>query len=93
MLTHCSQVLKSAELVGFFVNPEVYCRLVLPALLSASSPGVLMTFAAIIRGTPKETLQPYLEEICNTLANPDVCHAEQVCDRQCLVWDTGFCIL
>ena len=75
------QVLESAELVGFFVSPQVYCKLILPSIQTASSPSVLMTCAAIIRGTQQHILQPHLAEICDTLILPEVCCGEQVSSR------------
>ncbi|XP_077979793.1 dynein axonemal assembly factor 5-like [Glandiceps talaboti] len=72
------RTIKSAELVGLFVNPEVYCKLTLPTIKSAQNTNVLMVMAAIVRGTPSDSLKPHLEKICDTLAHPDVCRAEQI---------------
>ncbi|XP_072168625.1 dynein axonemal assembly factor 5-like [Diadema setosum] len=71
------RVQKSAELVGFFVGPEVYCKLILPTVQAAQGPGVLMTFASILRGTKRVLLKKYLPEICKVLCEPDVCRGEQ----------------
>lgn len=72
------QIQKSGELVGFYVGPEVYCKLILPTVQAAQGPGVLMTFASILLGTKRALLKSYLLDICKTLAEPDVCRSEEV---------------
>ncbi|XP_002740361.1 dynein axonemal assembly factor 5-like [Saccoglossus kowalevskii] len=72
------RVIKSAELTGWFVKPEIYCNLVLPTLKSSQNANVLTIFAALIRGTPPGVLQSRLHEICDTLAEPDVCRAAEM---------------
>ncbi|XP_033630139.1 dynein assembly factor 5, axonemal-like [Asterias rubens] len=71
------QILLSAEIVGFFVDPEIYWKLVNPTVRSAQSPGVLMTLAGLIRGSKPETLQPQLMSVCQALVDPEVCRNEQ----------------
>ncbi|XP_070579266.1 dynein axonemal assembly factor 5-like [Ptychodera flava] len=71
----CSKISRAG---GWYVNPEVYCKLVLATMKSSQSASVLTIFAAIVRGTQPDLLKPQLEQVCNTLANPDVCRAEQL---------------
>ncbi|XP_072549719.1 dynein axonemal assembly factor 5-like [Salminus brasiliensis] len=75
---HC---LESAELLGVFVNPEVYLRLLLTEVSnspSSSSPwGPLMVLGAVLKGSSKEALRPHLLQLGNTLAQPDVCQDSQ----------------
>ncbi|XP_033097480.1 dynein assembly factor 5, axonemal-like [Anneissia japonica] len=70
------RVIKSAEIVGWYVSPEVYCKLILPTLKSTQNPHTLMTFAAIIRGSKPELFEAYMKEICVTLADDEVCRIE-----------------
>ena len=45
---------------------------------SASHPWApLMVLAAVLKGCPKPLLKPHLEEVANTLAQPDVCQEYQ----------------
>ncbi|KAL6475991.1 hypothetical protein MHYP_G00144900 [Metynnis hypsauchen] len=75
--THC---LESAELLGAFVSPEVFLRLLLADVensssASSSSPWApLMLLAAVLKGSSKEALNPHLLQLGQMLAQPDVCH-------------------
>uniref|UniRef100_A0A8C6TL32 Dynein axonemal assembly factor 5 n=1 Tax=Neogobius melanostomus TaxID=47308 RepID=A0A8C6TL32_9GOBI len=68
--------LAAAKLLGTFVPPAVFLRLMLDHVTSpsASHPWAhLMVLAAVLRGCPKPLLKPHLEEVANTLARQDVC--------------------
>ena len=85
LLLNGTQTLQSAELVGFFVDPQIYWKLMSPTVQSAQGPGVLMTLAALMRGSTQEALHPQLQSICVMLADPEVCRSEQV--RACQLVD------
>ncbi|XP_013406264.1 dynein assembly factor 5, axonemal [Lingula anatina] len=68
---------RAAELVGYFVEPEVWCKLVLGAIKSSPGYGQLMVLANIIRGSQRELLKPKLEDICSVLSHPDTCRTVQ----------------
>ncbi|XP_066498127.1 dynein axonemal assembly factor 5-like [Hoplias malabaricus] len=74
--THC---LECAELLGVFVSPEVFLRLLLADVenstsSSSSSPWApLMILVAVLRGSSREALRPHLLQLGGTLAQPDVC--------------------
>ncbi|XP_071953209.1 dynein axonemal assembly factor 5-like [Antedon mediterranea] len=70
------RVIKAAEIVGWYVCPEVYCKLILPSLKSTQSAHVLMTLAAIIRGSRPDLFEAYMSEISTTLAEVEVCRVE-----------------
>ncbi|KAI8494919.1 HEAT repeat-containing protein 2 [Branchiostoma belcheri] len=72
-----NKVIKSAELVGCFVEPEIYCQLILPALERQPGANILMVLAAIVRGCRQEHIRTHLQAVCHTLALPDVCRAEE----------------
>ncbi|XP_038066344.1 dynein assembly factor 5, axonemal-like isoform X2 [Patiria miniata] len=72
-----TQILQSAELVGFFVDPAIYWKLMSPTVQLAQSPGVLMTLAALIRGSTQEGFHPQLQSVCDVLVDPEVCRGEQ----------------
>ncbi|XP_065109082.1 dynein axonemal assembly factor 5 [Paramisgurnus dabryanus] len=78
-----TQCLESAKLLGVFVSPEVYLKLLLPhvadsASCSSASPWApLMVLAAVLRGSSREALRPHLLQIGDTLAHPDVCQGSQ----------------
>ncbi|XP_058567040.1 dynein axonemal assembly factor 5 isoform X2 [Neofelis nebulosa] len=68
---------RSAELVGAFVSPEVFLKLVLPALKKSPSPSGLLTLASIVRGCPREALRPHLTLIATELARPHICQGSE----------------
>lgn len=72
------QVQKAAELIGYFVKPEIWCKLMLPAVKSAQSYGPLMVMASVIQGSERSQLKPYLTEITAALVASDVCQTIQV---------------
>ncbi|XP_075035743.1 dynein axonemal assembly factor 5 [Mixophyes fleayi] len=68
---------KSAELIGTFVNPEVFLKLVLPALGKSPLASHLMVLAAFIRGSSKEVLQPHLHRIADVLSQTEICQGSE----------------
>ncbi|ESO87153.1 hypothetical protein LOTGIDRAFT_210534 [Lottia gigantea] len=71
-------VQRACELIGYFVSPEVWCKIVLNNLKSSQSYGSLMVTAAVIKGSERQSLKPFLPSICETLTLSDVCHSVQV---------------
>ncbi|KAK7940376.1 hypothetical protein WMY93_003702 [Mugilogobius chulae] len=73
--------LAAAKLLGTFVSPVVFLKLMLSHVTSPSSAShpwaPLMVLAAVLGGCPKPLLKPHLEEVTNTLAQPDVCQEYQ----------------
>ncbi|XP_026218673.1 dynein assembly factor 5, axonemal [Anabas testudineus] len=76
-----SNCLAAAKLLGTFVPPAVFLKLLLDhvtAPYSSSHPWApLMVLAAVLGGCSKPLLKPHLEQIANTLAQPDVCQEYQ----------------
>ncbi|CAH3109869.1 unnamed protein product [Porites lobata] len=85
------QVVSSAELVGSFVDPAVFCKLALPHLKSAAGSSAtgcsscLLILAALIRGCNPKLLKPLLKDVCNTISLQDVCCTEQSSCQQHLL--------
>lgn len=77
------QCLESAKLLGVFVSPEVYLKLLLPhvkdstSCSSASPWAPLMVLGSVLGGSSREALGPHLIEIGDTLAHPEVCQGSQ----------------
>ncbi|XP_051790072.1 dynein axonemal assembly factor 5-like [Erpetoichthys calabaricus] len=69
--------LKSAELIGTFVSPEVFLKLILTSLQKAPSPTHLMVLASVIKGCPGSLLAPHRPTLADALAHPDVCQASE----------------
>ncbi|KAK0056558.1 dynein assembly factor 5 axonemal [Biomphalaria pfeifferi] len=67
-----TDIQRSAELVGYFVHPDIWKKMVLTGLRLSSSYGVVMTIAAIVRGSPHDLLHPHQGDIINALLSPDV---------------------
>ncbi|XP_063790584.1 dynein axonemal assembly factor 5 isoform X2 [Pseudophryne corroboree] len=68
---------KSAELIGTFVSPEVFLKLVLPALRKSPLASHLMVLSAYIRGSSKEVLQPHLHRIADVLCQTEICQGSE----------------
>ncbi|NWY60616.1 DAAF5 factor, partial [Chionis minor] len=68
---------KVAELIGTFVSPKVSLRLITSAFGKRPKPSCIMVLTAVIRGSPKEILQPYLVELGNTLSQAGVCQGSE----------------
>lgn len=72
------QSVKAAELIGTFVSPKVSLKLITPAFETPKA-SCVMVLAAVIRGSPKEILQPHVAQLGNTLSQAGVCqHSEEV---------------
>ncbi|XP_038843170.1 dynein assembly factor 5, axonemal, partial [Salvelinus namaycush] len=76
VVTNC---LRSAKLLGTFVSPEVFLKLLLVHLETpSSSPHTpLMVLAAVLGGCSGDLLKPHLQKIADTLVQPDVCQEYQ----------------
>ncbi|CAJ1075034.1 dynein assembly factor 5%2C axonemal [Xyrichtys novacula] len=78
VVTSC---LASAKLLGTFVPPDIFLKLLLDHVTAPSSSShpwaPLMVLAAVLGGCPRPLLKPHLEQIANTLAKPDVCQEFQ----------------
>ncbi|KAK5856297.1 hypothetical protein PBY51_007905 [Eleginops maclovinus] len=74
-------VLAAAKLLGTFVPPVVFLKLLLDHVTnpySSSHPWVpLMVLVAVLGGCSKPLLKPHLEEIANKLVQPVVCQEYQ----------------
>ncbi|NXF01242.1 DAAF5 factor, partial [Smithornis capensis] len=68
---------KAAELIGVFVSPKVSLRLITEAVGQTPKPSCLMVLAAVIRGSPKEILQPHLTQLGKTLSQAGVCQRSE----------------
>ncbi|XP_060757414.1 dynein axonemal assembly factor 5-like isoform X3 [Neoarius graeffei] len=75
--------LESARLLGVFVSPEVFIKLLLTHVMnssscSCSSPWApLMVLVAMLKGSTRKLLGPQLLQIGQILAHPDVCQESQ----------------
>ncbi|XP_027778578.2 dynein axonemal assembly factor 5 [Marmota flaviventris] len=72
-----SSCMKSAELIGTFVSPEVFLKLILSMLKKAPSSSSLLVLASVIRGCPQDALQPHLKVIAMELAQAHICQASE----------------
>ncbi|KAM9583630.1 dynein axonemal assembly factor 5 [Trichechus inunguis] len=72
-----SSCTKSAEFIGTFVNPEVFLKLILSPLKKSPSASSLLVLASVLRGCPREALQPHLKAVATELAQAHVCQASE----------------
>ncbi|XP_058270319.1 dynein axonemal assembly factor 5-like [Hemibagrus wyckioides] len=74
--------LESARLLGVFVSPEVFLKLILAHVKNSSSCSCspwapLMVLSAILKGSNRKVLGPQLLQIGQVLSHPDVCQESQ----------------
>ncbi|PWA33847.1 hypothetical protein CCH79_00018724 [Gambusia affinis] len=73
--------LAAAKLIGTFVPPPVFLKLMLEHVTTPSSPShpwtPLMVLAAVLRGGSKPLLKPHLQQVVDTLVQPEVCQEYQ----------------
>lgn len=79
MLLFVMQILKSAELLGYFVKPDTWCKVLLENIKLSQSAGSIAILAAVIRGSNKEAINPFLRDIVNIITDPALCHVAEVC--------------
>ncbi|XP_019492960.1 PREDICTED: dynein assembly factor 5, axonemal [Hipposideros armiger] len=72
-----SSCVRSAELIGAFVSPDVFLRLMWPMLKKSPSASGLLVLASVIRGCPGEALQPHLKAIATELAHTHICQGAE----------------
>ncbi|KAK0086124.1 hypothetical protein PV325_003706 [Microctonus aethiopoides] len=71
-------VVLAAEYIGYFVPPNVYCGLVLPTLEDGNiTTGHLTVFAAILRGSERDSLSDELMEIGKFLQAKHICRSKK----------------
>jgi len=80
------QVLKSAELVGYFVSADVWSKMVLNNVKMSQSSASLSVVAAVIRGSEPTQLSRHLTEITVVIADPSISHIADVCFAYCTLW-------
>ena len=86
---------RSAELIGYFVKPEIWVKLALTGLRLSQSHGNVLVLAAVIWGSQAAQLLPYVADICDAITNPDICHTVQVatlCACGCVVGGWGYVV-
>ncbi|XP_038945322.1 dynein axonemal assembly factor 5 isoform X1 [Rattus norvegicus] len=72
-----SSCVRAAELIGTFVSPEVFLKLILAMLKKAPSASGLLILASVIRGCPRNALQPHLKVIATELAQEHICQGSE----------------
>lgn len=76
-----SQCLAAGKLIGTFVPPPVFLKLLLDhvnAPHSSAHPWApLMVLTAVLEGCSKPLLKPHLQQIADTLVQPSVCQEYQ----------------
>lgn len=78
LIYFCVQIELAAEMVGYFVPPDVYCRLMLPTIQDMPSAGPLRVLAAVLRSSRRCEVQPQLPQLAELLASENVCYSRQV---------------
>ena len=74
------QVEKSAELIGYFVSPTVWCKMILDGVRLSQSVGSLIVLAAVIRGSQQAAMKSHLNDIVGVITEPSLCRVADVSD-------------
>ena len=69
---------KSAELIGYFVSPKVWCKMILDGVRLTQSVGSLIVLAAIIRGSRQADMKSHLDDIVGVITEPSLCRVADV---------------
>jgi len=72
------QVENAAKLIGYFVPPDTYCKLVLATMEDSANARQLRVFAAILKGSSRTTLTEKLTDIGNFLKRAETCWSKEV---------------
>jgi hypothetical protein len=72
------QIENAAELIGYFVPPDIYCKLVLPTMEDSANARQLRVFAAILKGSDRASLQGKLTDIGNFSKHAEICWSKEV---------------
>ncbi|KRT85897.1 HEAT domain-containing protein [Oryctes borbonicus] len=70
-------VIIASEMLGLFVTPKTWTKIILPAIEDGAHYGHLSVLAALVRGCPQEIIQPHLEQIANLLADDSICQCRK----------------
>lgn len=91
------QCLAAAKLIGTFVPPPVFLKLLLDHVASPHSSShpwaPLMVLAAVLGGCSRPLLKPHIQQVANALAQPDVCQGYQQVSRGKLGFRCGWPVL
>jgi len=74
----CVKVLQCAELVGYFVSADVWCRMTLDQVAMSQSSASLSVLAAVIRGSEMSQLSLHLTDISTAITQPTICQVADV---------------
>lgn len=78
------QIELAAQMIGYFVPPDVYCRLMLSTVQDSTSAGPLRVLAAVIKSSLQTEIKPQLPALAELLASDVVCHSRQVKTWRCI---------
>ncbi|KAL6268464.1 hypothetical protein P5V15_001597 [Pogonomyrmex californicus] len=67
----------AARYLGYFVQPKIYCHLVLPTLDESPTSGHMRVFAMILSGSERRALSQQLDKITNFLQRPSICWSKK----------------
>ncbi|XP_076283993.1 dynein axonemal assembly factor 5-like [Lasioglossum baleicum] len=73
---------RAAEYLGYFVHPEVYCRLIIPTIEETPSVGHLKVFSAILRSSERNALHPSLEKLGKFMQQSHICQSKKTTYQQ-----------
>lgn len=70
--------MKSAQLIGYFVEPGVWVKMVVGKVNVTQTSGCVLILANVIKGTQKDKLPAHMRQILLALIDPNILHIADV---------------
>nr|XP_022916428.1 dynein assembly factor 5, axonemal [Onthophagus taurus] len=70
-------VIKASEIIGIFVPVNTWKKIILPAIEDGVHNGHLAILAGLIRGSPIQNIEGYIDEISQLLADKTICQSRK----------------
>lgn len=75
------KVIGAAEIIGFFVSPEIYWPLIIPRIKESRTPGLYIVLSSLLRNNRKTDICDKINDIISDLVSNDICETTEVSPR------------
>ncbi len=65
-------MVKSAELLGYFVAPDIWVKMTLESVKLSQSFNTLMILSAVIRGSDPKKLPPFVQDVIAIISDATI---------------------
>ena len=70
--------MKSSELIGYFVDVDIWCKMIVENIKISQSHGSIFILAHVITGSQAVQLQSHLPRILQVISDPGICQVAEV---------------